>query len=98
MPRALDAVFRHISGRLYEYMDLKPYLSSDVQKLDADQVKAERSAKAALFSQLKEVHAFWLNILVIVNWSYNVHLKKTKVKWRVTSNDLPRMLICHDCN
>ncbi|XP_062849606.1 kinesin-like protein KIF20A [Trichomycterus rosablanca] len=54
LPRALDTVFRHISGKLYEHMDLKPYLGSDVQKLDSDQVKAERSAKAALFSQLKE--------------------------------------------
>ncbi|KAL6490413.1 hypothetical protein MHYP_G00007580 [Metynnis hypsauchen] len=54
LPRALDAVFRHISGRMYEHMDLRPYLSSDVQKLDADQLRAERCAKAALFSLLKE--------------------------------------------
>uniref|UniRef100_A0A3B4CSE5 Kinesin-like protein n=1 Tax=Pygocentrus nattereri TaxID=42514 RepID=A0A3B4CSE5_PYGNA len=55
LPRALDAVFRHISGRMYEHMDLRPYLSSDVQKLDPDQLRAERCAKAALFSLLKEV-------------------------------------------
>uniref|UniRef100_A0AAR2LA73 Kinesin-like protein n=1 Tax=Pygocentrus nattereri TaxID=42514 RepID=A0AAR2LA73_PYGNA len=54
LPRALDAVFRHISGRMYEHMDLRPYLSSDVQKLDPDQLRAERCAKAALFSLLKE--------------------------------------------
>lgn len=55
LPRTLDAVFRHINGRLYEQMDLKPYLNSDVQKLDPDQLKMERSAKTALFSLLKEV-------------------------------------------
>ncbi|XP_072544101.1 kinesin-like protein KIF20A [Salminus brasiliensis] len=54
LPRALDVVFRHISGRMYEHMDLRPYLSSDVQKLDPDQLRAERCAKAALFSLLKE--------------------------------------------
>ncbi|XP_036453577.1 kinesin-like protein KIF20A [Colossoma macropomum] len=54
LPRALDAVFRHISGRMYEHMDLRPYLSSDVQKLDPDLLRAERCAKAALFSLLKE--------------------------------------------
>lgn len=55
LPRTLDMVFRHISGRLYEQMDLRPYLNSDVQKLDPDQLRMERSAKTALFSMLKEV-------------------------------------------
>ncbi|ROL48308.1 Kinesin-like protein KIF20A [Anabarilius grahami] len=55
LPRALDAVFKHIAGRQYEHMDLKPYLSSDVQKLDSEQVKVEKNAKAALFSLLKEL-------------------------------------------
>uniref|UniRef100_A0A4W4DWH6 Kinesin-like protein n=1 Tax=Electrophorus electricus TaxID=8005 RepID=A0A4W4DWH6_ELEEL len=54
LPRALEAVFKHIGGRLYEHMDLRPYLSSDVQKLDLDQLRAERVAKVALFSLLKE--------------------------------------------
>ncbi|XP_017327722.1 kinesin-like protein KIF20A isoform X1 [Ictalurus punctatus] len=54
LPRALDTVFRHVNGRLYEQMDLKPYLNSDVQKLDTDQLKMEKSAKTALFSMLKE--------------------------------------------
>ncbi|KAK9972686.1 hypothetical protein ABG768_025974 [Culter alburnus] len=54
LPRALDVVFKHIAGRQYEHMDLKPYLSSDVQKLDSEQVKVEKNAKAALFSLLKE--------------------------------------------
>ncbi|XP_067304115.1 kinesin-like protein KIF20A [Pseudorasbora parva] len=54
LPRALDSVFKHISGRQYEHMDLKPYLSSDVQKLDSELVKLEKNAKAALFSLLKE--------------------------------------------
>ncbi|XP_066536594.1 kinesin-like protein KIF20A isoform X2 [Hoplias malabaricus] len=54
LPRALDAMFRHINGRMYEHMDLRPYLSSDVQKLDSDQLRTERCAKATLFSLLKE--------------------------------------------
>ncbi|TSL34545.1 Kinesin-like protein KIF20A [Bagarius yarrelli] len=54
LPRAFDTVFRHINGRLYDQMDLKPYLNSDVQKLDTDQLRMERSAKTALFSMLKE--------------------------------------------
>lgn len=57
LPRALDVVFKHIAGHQYEHMDLKPYLSSDVQKLDSEQVKVEKNAKAALFSLLKEVWA-----------------------------------------
>ncbi|XP_016396335.1 kinesin-like protein KIF20A isoform X2 [Sinocyclocheilus rhinocerous] len=54
LPRALEVVFKHIAGRQYEHMDLKPYLSSDVQKLDSEQLKVEKNAKAALFSLLKE--------------------------------------------
>ncbi|XP_051533655.1 kinesin-like protein KIF20A [Myxocyprinus asiaticus] len=54
LPRTLDVVFKHIAGRQYEHMDLKPYLSADVQKLDSEQFKAERNAKAALLSLLKE--------------------------------------------
>ncbi|XP_058639452.1 kinesin-like protein KIF20A isoform X2 [Onychostoma macrolepis] len=54
LPRALEVVFKHIAGSQYEHMDLKPYLSSDVQKLDSEQLKVEKNAKAALFSLLKE--------------------------------------------
>ncbi|XP_060779344.1 kinesin-like protein KIF20A [Neoarius graeffei] len=54
LPRALDMVFRCLNGRLYEQMDLKPYLNLDVQKLDSDQVRMEKSAKTALFNMLKE--------------------------------------------
>uniref|UniRef100_A0A9J8BQ57 Zgc:56231 n=1 Tax=Cyprinus carpio carpio TaxID=630221 RepID=A0A9J8BQ57_CYPCA len=54
LPRALEVVFKHIAGRQYEHMDLKPYLSSDVQKLDSEQLKVEKNAKTALFSLLKE--------------------------------------------
>ncbi|XP_052002162.1 kinesin-like protein KIF20A [Xyrauchen texanus] len=56
LPRTLDVVFKHIAGHQYEHMDLKPYLSADVQKLDFEQLKAERNAKAALLSLLKEEH------------------------------------------
>lgn len=51
----LDATFHHIAGHQYEGMDLKPYLRNDAQYLDPDQVKQERSAKAAIFASVKEV-------------------------------------------
>ncbi|KAA0723870.1 Kinesin-like protein KIF20A [Triplophysa tibetana] len=54
LTRALEVLFKHIAGRQYETMDLKPYLSLDVQKLDMEQLKAEKNAKAALFALLKE--------------------------------------------
>lgn len=57
LPRALELVFRHVAGRQYEHADLKPFLSSDVQKLDSEQVKVEMNGKAALFSLLREVRA-----------------------------------------
>lgn len=55
LPRVLDATFQHMEGRQYEGMDLKPYLRNDVQHLDPDQVKQERSSKAAIFTWAKEV-------------------------------------------
>lgn len=51
----LDATFHYIEGHQYEGMDLKPYLRNDAQYLDPDQVKQERSAKAAIFASVKEV-------------------------------------------
>lgn len=63
LPRALDVMFKHVAGRQYENMDLKPYLSSDVQKLDFEQFKAEKNAKAALFALLKEVQDVWFIVL-----------------------------------
>lgn len=51
----LDASFHYIGGRLYEGMDRKPYLMNDAQYLDLDQVKQERSAKAAIFASVKDV-------------------------------------------
>ncbi|XP_030630605.1 kinesin-like protein KIF20A [Chanos chanos] len=54
LPRALDVTFRYVSGRKYENMDLKPYLSVDVQRLDSDQLKTERNTKATLLNLLKE--------------------------------------------
>ncbi|XP_041817790.1 kinesin-like protein KIF20A [Chelmon rostratus] len=54
LPRVLHATFHHIGGRQYEGMDLKPYLRNDAQYLDPDQVKQERSAKAAIFASVKE--------------------------------------------
>lgn len=59
LPRVLDATFHYIEGYQYEGMDLKPYLRNDVQYLDPDQVKQERSAKAAIFASVKEVRIFY---------------------------------------
>lgn len=59
LPRVLHATFHHIGGRQYEGMDLKPYLRNDAQYLDPDQVKQERSAKAAIFASVKEVRFFF---------------------------------------
>uniref|UniRef100_A0A8C4HMR7 Kinesin-like protein n=1 Tax=Dicentrarchus labrax TaxID=13489 RepID=A0A8C4HMR7_DICLA len=55
LPRVLDATFHYTGGRQYEGMDLKPYLRNDAQYLDPDQVKQERSAKAAIFASVKDV-------------------------------------------
>lgn len=55
LPRVLEATFHHMEGRQYEEMDLKPYLRNDIQHLGPDQVKQERSSKAAIFTSLKEV-------------------------------------------
>ncbi|TKS88036.1 Kinesin-like protein KIF20A [Collichthys lucidus] len=54
LPRVLDATFHYIGGHQYEQMDLKPYLRNDAQCLDPDQVKQERSVKAAIFASVKE--------------------------------------------
>nr|XP_020477570.1 kinesin-like protein KIF20A isoform X2 [Monopterus albus] len=54
LPRVLDATFHHIGGDQYEGMDLKPYLRNDAQCLNPEQVKQERSAKAAIFASVKE--------------------------------------------
>ncbi|KAG8009351.1 Kinesin-like protein KIF20A [Nibea albiflora] len=54
LPRVLDATFHYIGGHQYERMDLKPYLRNDAQYLDPDQVKQERSVKAAIFASVKE--------------------------------------------
>lgn len=42
-------------GRQYDGMDLKPHLRSAVRHLDPEQVKQERSAKAAILASVKEV-------------------------------------------
>ncbi|KAM9417476.1 kinesin-like protein KIF20A isoform 2-T2 [Salvelinus alpinus] len=54
LPQALDVIFRHIKGRQYENMDLKPYLGSAAQYLGPDQVQQERNTKEAIFALLKE--------------------------------------------
>lgn len=55
----LDATFHYIGGRQYEGMDLKPYLRNDAQCLDPDQVKQERSIKAAIIASVKEAREFY---------------------------------------
>ncbi|EMP40754.1 Kinesin-like protein KIF20A [Chelonia mydas] len=54
LPRSLDMIFHHIRGRQYLKMNLKPYLSNDVKKLDVTQVKQEGTIKAAVLASLKE--------------------------------------------
>lgn len=51
----LDGIFHAIEDHQYQGMDLKPYLRNDAQYLAPDQVKQERSAKAAIFASVKEV-------------------------------------------
>lgn len=55
LPRVLDSAFHHMHGRQYDGMDLKPHLRSAVRHLDPEQVKQERSAKAAILASVKEV-------------------------------------------
>lgn len=55
----LDATFQYIEGHLYDGMDLKPYLRNDAQYLEPDQVKQEKSAKAAIFASVKEVRELY---------------------------------------
>ncbi|XP_051785025.1 kinesin-like protein KIF20A isoform X2 [Erpetoichthys calabaricus] len=54
LPRSIDLIFNYIKGRQYTQMDLKPYLSTDVQYLDGDQINKEKSLKSFVFSLLKE--------------------------------------------
>lgn len=62
LPRVLDATFHYIGGHQYEQMDLKPYLRNDAQYLDPDQVKQERSVKAAIFASVKEVREMYIHL------------------------------------
>lgn len=51
--RVLEATFQHIREHQYEAMDVKPYLRNDAQFLNSDQVKQEKSIKAAVFASCK---------------------------------------------
>ncbi|KGL99486.1 Kinesin-like KIF20A, partial [Charadrius vociferus] len=55
LPRSLDVIFNHISGRHYLKMNFKPYLSNDIKKLEDAQVKQEEAIKTAILASLKEV-------------------------------------------
>uniref|UniRef100_A0A3B3ZIZ3 Kinesin-like protein n=1 Tax=Periophthalmus magnuspinnatus TaxID=409849 RepID=A0A3B3ZIZ3_9GOBI len=54
LPRVLDATFHHIRGHQYDSMDIKPHLRNDAQFLTSEQVKQEKSIKAAVFASCKE--------------------------------------------
>ncbi|XP_049604822.1 kinesin-like protein KIF20A [Syngnathus scovelli] len=54
LPRVLDGVFQYIAGRQYVWMDVKPYLRNDTRCLDAEQVKQEKIAKAAILASFRE--------------------------------------------
>lgn len=51
LPRALVSVFVKLSGRLYTSMDLKPVLSQEVRRLEANEVKVERIRRDALLRE-----------------------------------------------
>lgn len=69
LPRVLDATFQHMQGRQYDCMDLKPHLRSAVRHLDPEQVKQERSAKAAILASVKEVRVhLLLSVSGLVRW------------------------------
>uniref|UniRef100_A0A3Q3W5P9 Kinesin motor domain-containing protein n=1 Tax=Mola mola TaxID=94237 RepID=A0A3Q3W5P9_MOLML len=70
LPRVLDATFHYSEGRQYEGMDLKPYLRNDAQYLDPDQVKQERSAKAAIFASVKEVREVFFNFIFYLSFFF----------------------------
>ncbi|KFV94059.1 Kinesin-like KIF20A, partial [Eurypyga helias] len=57
LPRSLDVIFNHIRGRHYLKMNFKPYMSSDVKKLEDAQIKQEEAIKTAILASLKEVGA-----------------------------------------
>ncbi|XP_010152080.1 PREDICTED: kinesin-like protein KIF20A [Eurypyga helias] len=54
LPRSLDVIFNHIRGRHYLKMNFKPYMSSDVKKLEDAQIKQEEAIKTAILASLKE--------------------------------------------
>ncbi|XP_029447165.1 kinesin-like protein KIF20A isoform X2 [Rhinatrema bivittatum] len=54
LPRSLDIIFNHINRRHYLKMNMKPYLSNDIMRMDFGQVKHEEAMKATLLSTLKE--------------------------------------------
>ncbi|XP_053098570.1 kinesin-like protein KIF20A isoform X2 [Hemicordylus capensis] len=54
LPRSLDLIFKHIRGRQYPKMNLKPCFSNLVKRLNDMQIKQEEGIKAALLASLKE--------------------------------------------
>lgn len=54
LPRVLDTTFQHIKEQQYVAMDVKPHLRNDAQFLSSEQVKQEKSVKAAVFASYKE--------------------------------------------
>uniref|UniRef100_A0A673CDK0 Kinesin-like protein n=1 Tax=Sphaeramia orbicularis TaxID=375764 RepID=A0A673CDK0_9TELE len=67
--RVLDSTFQRIEGHQYEGMDLKPYLRNDVQCLNPDQVKQEKSLRAAILAAFKEVKTSYF--LYLLTFSEN---------------------------
>lgn len=58
LPRSLAVIFNSVGERLYQAMDLKPSLSSEVTWLDSKQVHQEEIKKLALLCRgLREVSA-----------------------------------------
>uniref|UniRef100_A0A8C9RUS8 Kinesin-like protein n=1 Tax=Scleropages formosus TaxID=113540 RepID=A0A8C9RUS8_SCLFO len=86
LPQALDVIFYHVKGKQYDQMDLKPYLSCDVQYLNPDEVKQERSAKAAILSLLKEENDQYSKSSSSTSASYPSSLSFSSVSYDQTAD------------
>ncbi|XP_020658871.3 kinesin-like protein KIF20B [Pogona vitticeps] len=54
LPRSLDLLFNHLSGKLYPGMDLKPHRCREHRRLSKEEVREETSVKNSLLRLMKE--------------------------------------------
>ncbi|XP_016315803.1 kinesin-like protein KIF20A [Sinocyclocheilus anshuiensis] len=72
LPRALVSVFLKLSGRLYSAMDLKPVLSQEVRKLDAEEVRAEEMRRDALLKEEESTAGHQSRLRAGLSWDSGV--------------------------